>query len=83
MITMELHPKYSPDPELKAVTYSYNFIIELKSSKFKVLNLQSTVSSKYSVLVLPNFIPDFENLEIFLPAASLIFKNIHQCNVET
>ena len=39
MVTMELHPKYSPDPELKAVTYSYNFIIELKSSKFKVLNL--------------------------------------------
>ena len=32
-------------------------------------------------MVLPNFIPDFENLEKFSPAASLIFKNIHQCNV--
>jgi len=69
MVTMELHPKYSPDPELKAVTYSYNFIIELKSSKFKVLNLQSTVhilqSTLYWCLVLPNFIPDFETLKFF------------------
>ena len=41
-------------------------IIELKSSNF-----QSTV--------LLNFIPEFENLEIFSPAAILIiFKNIHQ-----
>ena len=39
--------------------------IELKSSNF-----QSTV--------LLNFIPEFENLEIFSPAASLILKNIHQ-----
>ena len=47
-------------------------IIELKSSNF-----QSTV--------LLNFIPEFENLEIFSPAAILIiFKNIHySTNVET
>ena len=56
---MELHPKYSPYPGGQAVTY--NKIIELKSSNF-----QSTV--------LLNFIPEFENLEIFPPAASLIFK---------
>ena len=46
-----------------------------KSSKLWLiieLNLRSTV--------LPNFIPEFENPEIFSPAASLIFlfKNIHQ-----
>ena len=60
---MELHPKYSPYPGGQAVTYKV--IIVLKSSNF-----QSTV--------LLNFIPEFENLEFFSPAASLIFKNIHQ-----
>ena len=63
---MELHPKYSPYPGGQAVTYNRAQII--KVLYYIVL---------YCIILL-NFIPEFENLEFFSPAASLIFKNIHQ-----
>ena len=55
---MELHPKYSPYPGGQAVTYNRAQII--KVLYYIVL---------YCIILL-NFIPEFENLEFFSPAAS-------------